>query len=106
MLARSGQGQREQEYQTGHCGGGPGPLPGRRPAADGGRRDRQREHQGEYAERLHHRERPVRQRGDVQGGTRAVARHRQPPAGPAQDGAEIAPPCVPRRSGLGGEPFL
>jgi hypothetical protein len=79
-------GQRQQTGQP--HGGEHRSAPGRRaraaPYEDG--RHRQREDDGEGAQRLHQAQRPVGQRHDVQQRAEAVQRHGGPPAAPAQRG--------------------
>ena len=106
LLARGGHGQCQQEGEPGHGRTGAGPLPGGGSPAGRRRADRQREDESQDAQRLHDGQRPVGQRRHVQRASAGVQRHRTPPAGPAEDGREVAATGVRGRAGLGGEPFL
>jgi hypothetical protein len=105
IVAGPGQRQRQQQRQPAHRRTGTEPLPAGGAPADRRRPDRQREDEGQYAQRLHHGERTVRQRGDVQCGAEAVQGHRSPPAGTPENRGEVTP-TGRGRAGLRGESFL
>ncbi len=78
----AGQGQQPRQADRGRHR--PAPGRGARPAMDEDGCHREREDDGQGAERLHQAERPVRQRHHVQQCAERVQPDREPPTGPAQ----------------------